>query len=824
MWFAIAFIAALFIGLALMPAKRQIEDARVANLGDFNFPRSQYGDVVPIIFGTVKQNAPIVTWFGGFAAFPIQQEVSTGLFSSDTVITGYNYTIALQMALALGPDVKLKQIHVENKLVWGGGVAEAGDETITINMPELYGGQSGGGGIGGLGADKAEFRTGSLTQGPNPYMAGIGVNPLPTLAGVSYIVLGGMYIGTSPNVRPWSFVLKRVTSYLSASYSKIGEDDVNPMEIAWITLTHTWGHLGIDPGEIDMANFQAAAQVLHGEGIGMSMIVSAESTGKAVLEECMRVADGVLYQEPTTGLIKVKLIRQDYSVGSLLTLDESNIIGNLDNLGKTTWEATYNQVRVSFKNRLTEYQESIALLQDESNVNFQNRLKTTTIAMPGVKLPEVAAEMARRQLALISVPLFKCDLKANRIARNLRPGDVFKINWAPYGLTDMVMRVTSVDLGELLNNEVKISCVQDRFAADIPTFAPPGVSGYVPVVNTPQEIVDELVWEPPSFFIGNINLVTSSDLAQYNTHGRFMAQAKPPSAISIGFNIYLGQNSSPTAVAVQQTPYYGKGTLVNAYASTVESVDGVDSTNTFQVSGLDSRTVQGLVNNSTLEAARVGNSMFLIDNELFAFTGLTDLGGGVVQFNTVYRALLDTAMASHSAGAAVWFIRRGSGLVPQLVPIGDDVYLKLTDRTPNGEFPVADATAIYKILSGRAKKPLPPQYVTIDGSRTPPTKVSETSITVAWRRRTRYNPKFRVYNDTSDTTGETLGNVSHRVRWKLGSDPEQSFTVNDSGSFATSYDIDVTGMVGTLVVRVDALDNSNGQYSTIADTISVVLT
>lgn len=818
MFLLFAIVAVFFIFSAIMP-KKQIEDARVGNLGDFQFPRSQYGDVVPIIFGTVEQKSPIVTWFGAFAASPITQDVSTGLFSSDTVITGYQYTIAMDLAICLGPDVFLRQIKSENKLIWGGGVASAGQENITVHQENLYGGPSSGGGLSGT----IEFYEGRYTQPKSPYMSAIGVAPLSRYNGVCHAVFCGFYVGTQPNVAPFSFVVQRVTNYLSASYSKMGAD-VNPMEIAWITLTQKWGHLGIPENLIDKANFQAAAQVLHGEGLGMSMLVSAETTGKSVLEECMRVADGLMYQEPITGLIKVALIRSNYIVGDLPVLDESNIIGDLENLGKTTWESTYNQVRVTFKNRDMEYNEGVALLQDFANIMHQERIKSTTISMPGVKTPAVASKMAQRQLSMVSVPLFKCDIKANRSARGLRPGSCFVLNWSEYGLTNLVMRVTSIDLGDLLNGEIKLTCVQDRFAVDLPTFADPGESGHIPITTEAQEITNHLVWEPPSFFLGNGASMSQGELNGFNYNAQFMALAKAPGSASVSFNVYLGQTDEPTSLSLADTPYYGRGVLVSNYSAGVAGLTGVDASNTFDVSGIDQKTLEALTQNTNIEDAREGDSMFMINNELFAYVGFTDMGAGVVRFNVVYRSLLDTVRASHDAGDTVWFIRRGSGLLPQGIAIGDDVWFKLTDRTPKGPFPLEDADSFSKTLAGRASKPLPPQYVLLEGSRSPAPAVSASAILVSWSRRSRLNPRFRVYDDPSDVTFEPIGNLAHRVRWSLDGGSETTVMVYDSGSYVNSLDLDVDGLAGVLTVRVDTLDTLTGFYSTEADSCQIELT
>ncbi|WEM33680.1 tail protein [Pseudomonas phage PSA-KC1] len=176
------------------------------------------------------------------------------------------------------------------------------------------------------------------------------------------------------------------------------------MEIVYDAMTQKWGRFGNLESEIDMPSFTACAQTLYNEGLGMSLIVQSAITGKDLLEEVMRVADGVLYQDPATAKIVAKLVRQDYTVSELLVLDESSV-KELRNFQKTTWENTFNQCRVTFKNRASSYDDSVAITQDFANINFQNRVKSTEVSTPGVTDATVASKIATRQLSILNVPL-----------------------------------------------------------------------------------------------------------------------------------------------------------------------------------------------------------------------------------------------------------------------------------------------------------------------------------------------------------------------------------------------------------------------------------
>jgi len=118
-------------------------------------------------------------------------------------------------------------------------------------------------------------------------------------------------------------------------------------------------------------------------------------------------------------------------------------------------------------------------------------------------------------------------------------------------------------------------------------------------------------------------------------------------------------------------------------------------------------------------------------------------------------------------------------------------------------------------LTNRAGLPLPPQYLTLAGSRTPSPQVGATSIAVAWRNRSRADTLLRVYNDTADTRE---AGTETRVRWRVGGGGYT--TVTTTGNSTT---LNVTGLVGTLEVIVDSQIISNSKYSTYSESLTMTL-
>lgn len=806
MWLVFAFVVALLLVVALTP-KPNIENARAAKLGDFQFPRSKHGDPMPLVWGTVRQKSPITAWHGDFRPVPIKKKVKSGLFSSKKVTVGYKNYLGIDCILCLGPGVQLRKFWAGTYLVWTGNLASSG--SIYIDKPNLFGGEEERGGLQGT----LQFYDGRFNPPQDSYLISkLGAN-VPAYNGFARALFKAFYIGTTTTPEAFSFEISRMTSGLHATYSLMPNGlDVNPMEIIYDAVTQKWGRFGNLASELELTSFVDCAHTLYDEGLGMSLLVQSAITGKDLLEEVMRVADGVLYQDPATSKIVAKLIREDYDINGLIVLDES-AIKSLKNFQKTTWENTFNQCRVTFKDRSNSYDTSVAITQDFANINFQQRVKSTEISSPGCTEASVASVLAARQLSLLNVPLYKCDIVVNRKAQTLRPGSVFVLNWAPFGISNMVMRITKIDFGDLTSNEIKLSCIQDRFSTATPTFADPEGSNWTPINTNPNPVTTRLLFTPPAFFTTDDSNET---LSTFDNAGRLYVAAVAPGSASYAFNVMTSSDNFATSAvsSVEDAPYNGGGVMMAAYSSSVAATTRHDTTG-FTVGSVSQNSIDNLQQLTTIDQARDGSAFLLINNELFVYVGFVDNGDGTVTFPNVYRGVLDTTPASHAINDRVWFISGTDGLIPELLSVSSTRYVKLLDKTPGGVLDISLAPSFSGAPTNRAGLPLPPQNLTLNGSRTPAPVVAATSVSVAWANRSRTDTTLRVYNDAANNRE---AGTQTRLRWRVGAGGYT--TVLTTSNTST---LDVTGLTGTLEVIVDSQIISNSKYSTYTDTLTMTL-
>jgi len=796
---AIAFLLAV----TLLAPKPQVENARASNLGDFSFPRADEGDPVPLFWGTIRLKSPNTIWYGDFKAVPITEKVKTGLFSSKRVTTGYKYYIGLDLALGLGPNVVLRRIWSGKYTAWQGTIS--GQSNFVINAPDLYGGDKQQGGLQG----NVTFYDGSFSQDRDPYLATYCDANVPRYGGVCHIVFKAFYVGTTTNLQAMNFELSRMSDTVLPGRGIMPNGlDVNPMEILYDALTAKWGRLGCDTSLISLDSWQAAAQTLYDEGNGMSLKLEAANTGKSVADEIMRQIDGLLYQDPENMQMVVKLLRNDYDVNTLPVLDTS-IVQNITNFAKTTWDSTFNQCRVTFTSREKDYEDVVATAQDFANINFQQKVRSTELSFPGVTVPTLASQLASRGLGVYSVPLYKCDLKCTRAASTLRPGDVFVLNWEPFGLETMVMRVQKIDLGSLTDGTVTMTVIQDKFAANTMVFAPPEQTGWQPIDTTPHPVLTRKVFEVPKF------ILQASGVTPADNQGGLYVVARAPGSQSQTFDAEQTTDAFATVfLGLDDALYTPSGRLTANYADTAGGAARFDATG-FTVDLLSDASV--LLADATRNNYRDGKGLIVVGDEIMSYAGFTNNGDGSYTLKNISRGFLDNTPIAHTTGEYVFFIQGQDGLSETLFSDTATVTTRLRDNTATATLPVASALTDAVAMTRRAFRPAPPAYMTANGSRTPAGAAAGVAVALAWRERSRLATGLVWYDDPT-VTPEAGTTYTLQVSVNGG-----AFSTPSGGSGLTSPAFSYTpATAGNYAFRVYAVRDT--LQSAVADTVSITIT
>ncbi|PSJ55814.1 phage tail protein [Pseudaminobacter soli (ex Li et al. 2025)] len=198
-WNFVIGLASFALNLILTPKP---QDAKPASLSDFKAPTADEGREIPVAFGTNDFADPNVVWYGSLGTDAIKGPRRYGFFGPRQTL-GYKYYLGMHMGLCHGPADEIQEIRVGDKVAWKGAFRGG---RMGINKENLFGGQDREGGISG----KLDVEMGAQDQGRNDYLVAKQGPDTPAYRGIVGIVLRGVYLGTSPYIKPWAFRIKRI--------------------------------------------------------------------------------------------------------------------------------------------------------------------------------------------------------------------------------------------------------------------------------------------------------------------------------------------------------------------------------------------------------------------------------------------------------------------------------------------------------------------------------------------------------------------------------------------------------------------------------------
>lgn len=256
--------------------------------------------------------------------------------------------------------------------------------------------------------------------------------------------------------------------YESATFSAALEqiEDCNPAHIIYSCLVNpVWG-LGLSPtNDLDLTSFQNCADTLYDEQFGLSVKWSKSTSVEKFVQEILRHAGAVLFVDNSTGKYVLKLIRDDYSVANLPTLDKTNIV-SMDSWKRSSVDDLLNTVTVTYYDTRKGASNGVTI-SDVALVQSMGKTVATTIDFPAISNAVNASKVAQREGVVSFKPLLSVTLKAKFGVDLNNIGDVFILDWPKYWPDPIIMRVTKISIGDGRNNVLTISATEDIY-----TFPP----------------------------------------------------------------------------------------------------------------------------------------------------------------------------------------------------------------------------------------------------------------------------------------------------------------------------------------------------------------
>lgn len=628
--------------------------------------------------------------------------------SSKSVTVGYRYHVGMHQVYALSPAsapvTAVKKIRVGDKDAWTGNVTN--NTQISINQPELFGGDKKEGGV--VGAIDIAF--GGAAQTVNDYLAArLTGYPLPAFRGVLGLVLRSPQVSAlNPYIKPWSAYLSRINGGFYPAKAAIGEN-MNPAHIIYEVLTSYEFGIGLASGDIDIPSFTAAADTLHSEGLGLSLFWGGEQSAEDFIDYIRQHIDASLAHRPSTGKLTLSLARANYVLADTPILDASNVL-RVDRFSQPLPGELTSEVQVKFEDQATGEAGSVTV-QDIAVLAMQGNASVPVVRdYQGIPDATLAAKIALRELRQLATPLARAEVLCTRAAWNLNVGEVFRLRWTPLGIVEMVMRVAEVDYGTLTDGRIAIVAVQDIFRTADTVIGVPSASGWASPVSAPAAAPVRLAIEAPYW------VVAREIVGDFST---LLADIDPLS----GLLVAAGSRPSGDAYDYRLLTRSGAAAYVDrgagAFMPTAILVGAIGRTETVL-------TISGGVDLDFVEA----NTWAHLDGELVKIVSVTSSA------LTCRRGVLDTVPTPHASGVAIHFAEDFKGIDTTEWSSGQTVNAKLLTRTGLGNLLEAAAPVDSVTMAQRFIRPYAPGYVRINSVSYPTSSTGDLSITWAHRDRT----------------------------------------------------------------------------------------
>ena len=513
---------------------------------------------------------------------------------------------------------------------------------------------------------------------------------------------------------------------VSLSYKNVGfgsiDADINPAHIIRECLTNQiWG-IGFSESNIDDSSFRKAADILYDEQMGMSTKWTDSTSINEFVDNIKEHINAQLYLDRVTNKWKLYLIRDDYDVVDLISLDEGNI-RNLDFERRTLAECV-NSVTVTYWDR-ERAKDSTVTVQDIARIAQQGGVISQSVDYKGFTNSDLASRIALRDLKTLSSTLASVSFDVDEsFSESWHEGMPFKLSDESYGLSEAVMRIRTIKRGDGINNTVYVEAIEDSFSSPMQS-----VIEYVPPITSGDSTAKDAV--AIAFEVPYIELVeqygqdeVDAKLSNYPDLGYVGMAATRPNNQHVNASLYVDSGAG----------YDERTTLDFCPSAELKAEIGyMDS----------SFEIQNVAEFELLEV----NHRIQMNDEIMAFVSFDQ----ATSMLTVKRGCFDTLPQKHHVGSKIFGWDNYSGVDDIEYLSGEVLSLKALTLTGSDVLELSKATTHSLTLSSRAIRPYPSANVKINGEYYP--QDIETDLILTWVDR----------NRLQETGGAPLGFFDHGI-------------------------------------------------------------
>jgi hypothetical protein len=740
--------------------------------------------------------------------------------SSSVTITENRYYMTVHYGIGHGELDSINHVFVKEKLIWSG--TQESNAEITVDLPDLFGGYKKEGGVRGV----LDFYLGT----PDQLMTAAGAtrysktpSTMPGYRGVASVLFrgtgnaGGFWWGSNnPYLPPAEINVTDIPRLLGDDFAEIVDPeatgrpfegteslpplpDANPSHIIYECLRDDdWG-MGTPSNTIDVESFEDAAEVLHGENFGLSMMWNQQSTIEAYIQEVVDHIQAVLFIDPDTGQWRLRLLRDDYDLqGDGVEVNESNAVAT--NRQRKGYGETINEIVIEWTDPVNEQIKTVAF-QNIAGITTQSGGPVSdTRNYYGVRNPTLAAKLGARDIQSASYPLFSCDLVVSATLRGptgrIKPGDILRFSWAADGIVNMPLRVYKVDYGKPGDEKIRLQVTEDIFGIGTTSYAAVPPSLWEDPSAPPEPLEEVAIITPPTSFLQRAGLedLTASGLSP-----------------DVVMGVLGGSDSQDvTGIRVMGNKVKANGDIE------MDQLSEIGATKYAYLTDGWIAEAETVLNESQLALILPGTAT--PEEGDLIMLGYTDTLSEIVMLDqhtgsswTLARGVHDTIPREWPAGTIVWYIgQRFETIEPSENASDVASFYRLRTITSGGVLPLVDTPTTNFTPSDRTFAPYRPANPRLDGEAVELIYLEgfvPVNITATWalRNRTLEDAIIARWSEAS-VSPESGQTTTIRVRSRADGTILNEYT----GLTGTTFNIPVADLVDERLMVVEFLAERDG--------------
>lgn len=713
--------------------------------------------------------------------------------SSKAQTVGFRYSFDMHFSLGQSLD-EICAIRASGKTAWTGSITENGQ--VRINAPDLFGGDKGEGGLDGT----LDVMFGDEDQVPVPKLASMLGGLVPGFRGITTAFYSGLITSMNPYPKSWE-ILRRGGNrlwdiegawYPAKQFIWLAEGQIKAMNPAHILYLMYTGRRfrGLSRGYMDDSAWRAAADTLYAEQLGLCFEWKRSDTFKSFRDTVLAHISAEVYLDRNSGLISIRLLRDDYDIDSLPLFDEDHGLLEIaqDEAAAGDGNSVPSQLVVKYEDAITGDTRKVRAVNSAVAQRDGGR-SSEEIEYVGAPTAEIAGRLATRDLRVKTSGLKRFKVVLDRRGRKLTPGAPFRLRSLKRGIDLIVVRAGRIEDGTLNDGRMTITALQDVFGLPATSFIAAPPIGWLPPDRTPQAVTTRRLLELPYRELAGV--IDPANLQLLDVTACYLAAlAEAATSMSISYNLTDRVGSSGAFTDRGAHDWCPTGLVTGAIAKTNTPV------------------VVTVTSSSRLGDVAVGTAA-LIDDEILRVDAINYTTGQL----TLARGCADAVPAAHAAGARIWFYDGFEGVDETVYSQGLTIQGKLLTNTSQSQLDPLLAATDSLSLQGRQGRPYPPALLTIGGAAWPASVTGD--VVFAYAHRDRLIQADQLIDTSVGSIGPEAGTTysARLLRVDTGAVlASTSGVTGTSGALSTTYVGQVTLEVWSVRAGIESLQRQRHTF------------